>query len=140
MLFGLPEWCVYLELPGRALAGPRKPSAEVDSPYPCGLRGSTRLVLGCGGTRFAGPAEMRDLSPAISWIEPVLKSDLEPLEHPLFDVFDVSELGPTSKITAFRRTLDLYDKLFHQLQLVRVFFPQMLFANVRSLSLSMLGP
>ena len=140
MLFGLPEWCVYLELPGRALAGPRKPSAEVDSPYPCGLRGSTRLVLGCGGTRFAGPAEMRDLSPAISWIEPVLKSDLEPLEHLLFDVFDVSELGPTSKITAFRRTLDLYDKLFHQLQLVRVFFPQMLFANVRSLSLSMLGP
>ena len=102
MLFGLPEWCVYLELPGRALAGPRKPSAEVDSPYPCGLRGSTRLVLGCGGTRFAGPAEMRDLSPAISWIEPVLKSDLEPLEHLLFDVFDVSELGPTSKITAFR--------------------------------------
>ena len=140
MLFGLPEWCVYLELPGRALAGPRKPSAEVDSPYPCGLRGSTRLVLGCGGTRFAGPAEMRDLSPAISWIEPVLKSDLEPLEHLLFDVFDVSELGPTSKITAFRRTLDLYDKLFHQLQLVRVFFPQMLFANVRSLSLSMLRP
>jgi len=140
VLFGLPEWCVYLELPGRALAGPRKPSAEVDSPYPCGLRGSTRLVLGCGGTRFAGPAEMRDLSPAISWIEPVLKSDLEPLEHLLFDVFDVSELGPTSKITAFRRTLDLYDKLFHQLQLVRVFFPQMLFANVSSLSLSMLGP
>jgi len=83
---------------------------------------------------------MRDLSPAISWIEPVLKSDLEPLEHLLFDVFDVSELGPTSKITAFRRTLDLYDKLFHQLQLVRVFFPQMLFANVSSLSLSMLGP
>ena len=83
---------------------------------------------------------MRDLSPAISWIEPVLKSDLEPLEHLLFDVFDVSELGPTSKITAFRRTLDLYDKLFHQLQLVRVFFPQMLFANVRSLSLSMLRP
>ena len=83
---------------------------------------------------------MRDLSPAISWIEPVLKSDLEPLEHLLFDVFDVSELGSTTKITAFRRTLDLYDKLFHQLQLVRVFFPQMLFANVRSLSLSMLGP
>ena len=83
---------------------------------------------------------MRDLSPAISWIEPVLKSDLEPLEHLLFDVFDVSELGPTTKITAFRRTLDLYDKLFHQLQLVRVFFPQMLFANVRSLSLSMLRP
>jgi len=83
---------------------------------------------------------MRDLSPAISWIEPVLKSDLEPLEHLLFDVFDVSELGPTTKITAFRRTLDLYDKLFHQLQLVRVFFPQMLFANVSSLSLSMLGP
>src|SRR6516165_8682729 len=125
-------------LAGRWLA--QEKSAEVDSPYPCGLRGSTRLVLGCGGTRFAGPAEMRDLSPAISWIEPVLKSDLEPLEHLLFDVFDVSELGPTSKITAFRRTLDLYDKLFHQLQLVRVFFPQMLFANVSSLSLSMLGP
>ena len=65
---------------------------------------------------------MRDLSPAISWIEPVLKSDLEPLEHLLFDVFDVSELGPTSKITAFRRTLDLYDKLFHQPQLVANIF------------------
>ena len=28
------------------------------------------------------------------------------MEHLLFDVFDVSELGPTSNITAFGRTLD----------------------------------
>src|SRR6516162_2562079 len=61
-------------------------------------------------------------------IEPVLKSDLESLEHLFFDVFDVSELGPTSNIAAFGRTLDLYDKLFHQPRLVRVLFPQMLFA------------
>jgi hypothetical protein len=27
----------------------------------------------------------------------------------LFDVFDVSELGPTSNITAFRRTLNLHE-------------------------------
>jgi hypothetical protein len=84
---------------------------------------------------------MRSSNPRrFSGIEPVLESDLEPVEHLLFDVFDVSELGPTSNITAFRRALDLHDKLFHQPQLVRVFCPQMLFANVRGLSLSMLGP
>jgi len=72
-------------------------------------------------------------------IEPDLKSDLESLEHFLLDVFDVSELGPRSNITAFKRTLNLYDKLFHQVRLVLVFFPQMMFANARSPSLSMLG-
>jgi hypothetical protein len=81
----------------------------------------------CGPWRFSG-------------IEPVLKSGLESLEHLLFDVFDVSELDPTSNITAFRRALNLYDKLFHQPQLVRVFCLQMRFANVRGLSLPMLGP
>ena len=73
-------------------------------------------------------------------MEPVLESILEPVEHLLFEVFDVSELGPTSNIAAFRRTLDLHDKLFHQPQLVRVFFPQMPFADVRGLFLSVLGP
>jgi hypothetical protein len=90
--------------------------------------------------RLAGPAEMRDPSPAISWIEPVIESDLESLEHLLLDVLDVGELGPTGKVTAFRRTLDLCDKLLHQPQLVRVFCPQMRFADVRGLSLSVLGP
>ena len=78
-------------------------------------------------------------APGYLRIEPVLKSDLESPEHLFFDVFDVSKLGPTSNIAAFGRTLDLYDKLFHQPQLVRVLFTQ-LFANVCSLSLSMLGP
>jgi hypothetical protein len=36
--------------------------------------------------------------------------------------------------------LNLYDKLFHQPQLVRVFFPEMLFANVSSLFLPVLSP
>jgi hypothetical protein len=35
--------------------------------------------------------------------------------------------------------LNLYDKLFHQPQLVRVFFPEMLFANVGSLFLPVLS-
>ena len=68
-----------------------------------------------------------------SRIEPVLESNLEALEHLFFDVFDVSELAPTSHITVFRRALNLYDRLFHQPKLVRVFFPEMLFANVSSL-------
>ena len=68
-------------------------------------------------------------------IEPLLELSLQTLEHLLFDVFDVSELAPTSDIRVISGTLNLYDKLFHQLQLVRVFFPEMLFANVSSLHL-----
>jgi len=77
---------------------------------------------------------------AYLWIEPVLESNLEALEHLFFAVFDVSELAPPSHITVFRRALNLYDKLFHQPQLVRVFFPEMLFANVSSLFLPVLSP
>ena len=66
--------------------------------------------------------------------------NLEALEHLFFDVLDVSELAPPSHITVFRRALNFYDKLFHQPQLVRVFFPEMLFANVSILFLPVLGP
>jgi len=62
------------------------------------------------------------------------------MEHLFFDAFDVSELAPPIHITVFRRALNLYDKLFHRPQLVRVFFPEMLFANVSSLFLPVLGP
>ena len=96
--------------------------------------------MGTHDDKDSASAEMRDPSPPTSRIEPVIESDLESLKHLLFDVFDVSELGPTRNITAFRRTLNLYDKLFHQPQLIWVFCPQMLFANIRGLSLSMLGP
>ena len=51
-----------------------------------------------------------------------------------------SELAPPSHITVFRRAINLCDKLFHQPQLVRVFFPEMLFANVSSLLLPVLSP
>jgi hypothetical protein len=47
---------------------------------------------------------------------------------------------PTSQITIVRRALNLYDKLFHQPQLIRVFFSEMLFANFCSLFLPVLGP
>jgi hypothetical protein len=39
------------------------------------------------------------------------------------------ELPPTSHITVVRRAVNLYDKLFHQPQLLGVFFSEMLFAN-----------
>jgi hypothetical protein len=61
--------------------------------------------------------------------------NLEALEHLFFDVFDVSELAPTTHVRVFGRALNLYDKLFHQLQLVRIFFPQMLFAKLGGLFL-----
>jgi hypothetical protein len=64
--------------------------------------------------------------------------NLEALEHLFFDVSDVGELSPTSHITVVRRTLNLYDKLLNQAQLIRVFFPETLFANVRSLFLAVL--
>jgi hypothetical protein len=78
--------------------------------------------------------------PAVSRIEPVLELNLEALEHLFFDISDVSELPPASHITVVRRALNLYDKLFHQLQFIRVFFPKTLFANVRGLFLAVLGP
>ena len=46
----------------------------------------------------------------------------------------------TIHVTVFRRALNFYDKLFHQPKLVRVFFPEMLFANVSSLFLPVLSP
>src|ERR1700739_4156799 len=46
----------------------------------------------------------------------------------------------TIHVTVFRRALNFYDKLFHQPQLVRVFFPETLFANVSSLFLPVLSP
>jgi hypothetical protein len=81
----------------------------------------------------------RKIRAVISTIEPVFESSLEALEHLCFDVFDVSELAPTSHVTVFGRTLDLYNKLFHQRQLVPVFFPKMLFAKLSSLYLPILG-
>jgi hypothetical protein len=65
--------------------------------------------------------------------------NLEALEHLFFDVSDVSELPPTSHITVVKRAFDLYDKLFHQPQLIRVFFSETLFANARGLFLRVLG-
>jgi hypothetical protein len=102
-------------------------------------------ALGIGiGTAWSGGAGKRLaralVRPAISWIEPVLESSFEALEHLFFDAFDVSELAPPSNITVFRRALSLYDKLFHQAQLVRVFFPEILFANFSSLFLPVLSP
>ena len=77
--------------------------------------------------------------PAGSWIEPVLELNLEAPKHLFFDAFDVSKAAPTSQVAARGRTFNLYNKLPHQTQLVRVFFPQMLFANVRSLLLPVFG-
>ena len=77
--------------------------------------------------------------PPVSWIEPVLELNLETPEHLFFDAFNVSELAPTSQVSVFGRTLNLYDELFHQPQLVRVFLSQMLFANIGSLFLPVLG-
>ena len=70
----------------------------------------------------------------------MLEFSFEPLEHLFFDVFDVSELAPPSHITVFSRALNLYNKLFHQPQLIREIFPEMLFANVSSLFLPVLSP
>ena len=65
--------------------------------------------------------------------------NLEALEHLSFNVLDVSELAPTSHIAVFRGALNLYNEFFHQPELVPVFFPKVLFANVRSLFLPILG-
>jgi hypothetical protein len=78
-------------------------------------------------------------TPFDSRIKPVLESSLETLEHLFFDVSDVSELAPTSRVTVFGKVLDLHEKLFDQRQPVPVFFPQMLFAKLSSLFLPVLG-
>ena len=75
-----------------------------------------------------------------SGIEPPLELSLQALEHLFLDAFDVSELAPASDIRVISGTLDLFDKLFHQPKLVRLFGPQMLLANLRSLFLPVLGP
>jgi hypothetical protein len=74
-----------------------------------------------------------------SRIKPLLEMRLEALEHLFFNVFDVSELTPTSHIAVFRCSLNLHNKFFHQLQPVQVLFPEMLLANVRRLFLPVLS-
>src|SRR5271166_6593947 len=70
---------------------------------------------------------------------PVLEVNLESLKHLFFDVFNVGELAPTSHIAVLRCTLNFNDEFFHQPQLVPIFFPKMLFTNVSSLFLAVLG-
>ncbi len=65
--------------------------------------------------------------------------NLETLEHLSFNIFDVGELAPTSHIAVFRGTLNLHNEFFNQSQLIPVLFPEMLFANIRSLFLPVLG-
>jgi hypothetical protein len=48
--------------------------------------------------------------PKLSWIEPFFELRLEALKHLFFDMSDVSELAPTSRVTAFGKALDLYNK------------------------------
>jgi hypothetical protein len=72
-------------------------------------------------------------------IEPLFEVNLETLNHLFFTSFDVGELGPTSHIAVFRGALNLNDEFFHQSQLLPVFFPEVLFADVRSLFLPVLG-
>jgi hypothetical protein len=74
-----------------------------------------------------------------SRIKPLLKVHLESLEHLFFDVFDVGELAPTSDIAVFTGALKLHNEFFHQPRLVAVFFPEMMFANVRRLFLAIFG-
>ena len=66
-----------------------------------------------------------------SWIEPILEFTLQTPQHFFFDALNVRELAPTSHVTVLGRALNLYDELFHQSQLVGVFFPQMPFAKYR---------
>ena len=50
-----------------------------------------------------------------------------------------SELAPTSDIAVFTGALNLHNEFFHQPRLVPVFFPEMMFANVRRLFLPIFG-
>jgi hypothetical protein len=49
------------------------------------------------------------------------------------------ELAPTSDIAVFRCALNLHNEFFDQRELIPVFFPEVLFANVRRLFLPVLG-
>jgi hypothetical protein len=64
---------------------------------------------------------------------------VEALEHLSFDFFDVGELAPTSDIAVCAGTLKLHNEFLHQPELVPVFLPEMLFANVRRLFLPVFG-
>ena len=64
---------------------------------------------------------------------------LQALEHLFFNVFDVGEQVPTSDIAVFTDTLKLQNEFFHEPELVPVFFPQMLLADVRRLFLPILS-
>lgn len=62
---------------------------------------------------------------------------IHPLQHLLFNVLDVGELGPASDVHTFAGALDLQDEVVHQGQFVHMLFPEMLFARVSGLLLPM---
>ena len=64
---------------------------------------------------------------------------IKPLEHFLFDAFDVSELAPPGIVVIFPGALELLNKFLHQSELVLVFLSEVLFANLRCLILPVLG-
>ena len=74
-----------------------------------------------------------------SRIKPLLEVHLEARKHLFFNIFDVGELAPTNDIAVFAGALNLHNEFLHQPQLVPVFFPEMLFANVRRLFLPVFG-
>jgi hypothetical protein len=74
-----------------------------------------------------------------SRIKSLLEVRLETRKHLLFNVFYIGELAPTSDIAVFAGALKLHNEFLHQPQLVPVFFPEMLFANVRRLFLPVFG-
>src|SRR5208283_5308330 len=110
------------------LGSRRKPPGSIDIATPSG----TQYL-----SHFTRPLSKSTTSNSL--LKPVLKLNLETLKHLFFNIFDVGELAPTSYIAVFSSTLNLHNEFFHQPKLVQVFFPKMLFANVRSLFLPDLG-
>jgi hypothetical protein len=74
-----------------------------------------------------------------SRIKPLLEVHLEARKHLFFNVFDVGELAPPSDIAVFAGALELHNEFLHQPQLVPVFLPEVLLANVRRLFLPILS-
>ena len=82
------------------------------------------------------PLATRDIS---RWVKPRLEESIQTLEHLFVDAPNVRETAPKGEVQFLSHTLEFRNELLHQTGLITVLFPEVLLANVRRLSLPVLG-
>ena len=72
-------------------------------------------------------------------IQPLFKMLVQPLTHLRPDLAGIGELAPLADVVFFARSFKFVNEFFHEHQLLHVLVPEMLFALIGGLLLSVFG-